>query len=163
MANYDTLKAIINAYITDNGHGDITGPVLNAVLNEMVDILGGSLVTGFLAYDSIADLPAVGEKYVGYLVDGHLYLYVGTGGDTKWGTYQDCGEFKGEEGVGFASVSTNQDGTFIITLTDGNTITVDLNHDHTAYPKYQRCATEADYNALGTHDNNTLYLIPESS
>ena len=163
MSDYSALKATIDANITDNGGGAITGPVLNAVLNEMVDILGDSLVTGFLTYDSIEDLPTVGEKYVGYLVDGHLYLYVGTGGDTKWGTYQDCGEFKGEEGVGFASVSTNQDGTFIITLTNGNTITIDLNHDHTAYPKYQRCATEADYNALSTHDNNTLYLIPESS
>jgi len=43
MANYDTLKATIDAYIRANGVKAITGPVLNGILNAMVDSLG----TGF--------------------------------------------------------------------------------------------------------------------
>ena len=39
----------------------------------------------------------------------------------------------GTPGVGFQSVASQQDGTIVITLTDGNTITVDLNHDHEGY------------------------------
>ena len=39
----------------------------------------------------------------------------------------------GQDGVGFDSVSTPQDGTIVITLTDGNTVTIDLNHNHPQY------------------------------
>lgn len=70
----------------------------------------------------------------------------------------------GTDGVGFASVSTpsTADGTFTITLSNGDTIVVDMNHDHTAYPKYVLCADEAEYTAIATKDSATLYLIPES-
>lgn len=67
----------------------------------------------------------------------------------------------GEPGVGFQSVSSQEDGTIVITLTDGNTITIDLNHDHPAYPKYQLCADEAEYQAIATKESDKLYLIPE--
>lgn len=40
---------------------------------------------------------------------------------------------KGRPGVGFQSVSSEQDGTLVITLTDGNTVTIDLNHNHPQY------------------------------
>ena len=40
MANYDTLKATIDAYIRANYQKAITGPVLNGVLTAMVDSLG---------------------------------------------------------------------------------------------------------------------------
>lgn len=39
----------------------------------------------------------------------------------------------GENAVGIEDVSTQQDGTVVITLTDGNAITIDLNHNHPAY------------------------------
>jgi len=39
----------------------------------------------------------------------------------------------GADGVGFHSISTQQDGTVVITLSDGNTITLDLNHNHPNY------------------------------
>ena len=69
----------------------------------------------------------------------------------------------GQNAVGFEDVSTQQDGTIVITLTDGNTITIDLNHEHTQYPKYVLLADEAAYNALVTKETDTLYLIPEAS
>ena len=34
------------------------------------------------------------------------------------------------KGVGFQSVSSQQDGTIVITLTSGDTVTIDLNHTH---------------------------------
>lgn len=61
------------------------------------------------------------------------------------------------------AVTTQQDGTIVITLMTGDTITVDLNHSHTAYPKYYLCQDEAEYNAIVTKESDTLYLIPETS
>lgn len=70
---------------------------------------------------------------------------------------------KGNQGVGFSSVECPSpvDGTAIITLSNGDTITLDLNHNHPAYPKYQLCTDQAEYDALTTKDSSTLYLIPE--
>lgn len=69
----------------------------------------------------------------------------------------------GENGVGFDSITTpsTPDGTTQITLTNGDTITLDLNHQHPQYPKYVYCATQAAYNAITTKESDTLYLILE--
>ena len=40
MANYNNLKATINANIKANGNEEITGPILNNVLNAAVNALG---------------------------------------------------------------------------------------------------------------------------
>ena len=40
MANYQTLKGVIDANIRNNGNGEITGNILNGVLNSMVTTLG---------------------------------------------------------------------------------------------------------------------------
>ena len=69
----------------------------------------------------------------------------------------------GEDGVGFDDVSTQQDGTIVITLTNGDTITIDLNHNHTQYPKYVYCSSQAAYDAITTKESDTLYLILETS
>lgn len=59
-------------------------------------------------------------------------------------------------------ITTSQDGTFTITQSDGNSYTVNLNHVHPQYLKYELLADEAAYTALTTKDSETLYLIPES-
>ena len=137
-----------------------------AAINEAATTgSGGGTLSGYVVYNSISDLPSTGDPTLGYLVGTHLYLYVGTGGDTKDGKYQDCGEFKGpkgDDGVGFASVASQQDGTVVITLTNGDSITIDLNHNHPAYPKYVLCNTESDYTNLQVKESDTLYLILES-
>ena len=69
----------------------------------------------------------------------------------------------GEDGVGFDDVSTQQDGTIVITLTNGDTITIDLNQNHTQYPKYVYCSSQAAYDAITTKESDTLYLILETS
>lgn len=68
---------------------------------------------------------------------------------------------KGDTGVGFQSITTQQDGTLIITLTDGNTITIDLNHNHPQYLKYVYLTSESQMPA--TPDSTTLYLIKDNA
>lgn len=47
MAIWDSIKAIVDQYITTNGQGDITGASLNTVLKSMIDALGdGCLYKG---------------------------------------------------------------------------------------------------------------------
>ena len=62
-------------------------------------------------------------------------------------------------GVGFDSVSSQQDGTLVITLTSGDTITIDLNHNHSQYPKYVYLTSESQMPA--SPDSTTMYLIKE--
>jgi len=118
---------------------------------------------GVFADDS--DLPddadAVGYAFVGTTNPFAVWNFDGT-------NWSDSGTevtgITGEPGVGFQSIYTPfpYDGTIIIVLSDGNTITVDLNHDHLAYPKYHLCADESEYTGITTKDSTTLYLIPES-
>ena len=68
---------------------------------------------------------------------------------------------KGNPGVGLDSISTNEDGTVDVLLTDGNVISVNLNHDHPAYLKYKLCEDEQEYRDIAVKDPTTLYLIKE--
>ena len=63
---------------------------------------------------------------------------------------------KGDNGVGFASASSpaTADGTWQITLTNGDTITINLNHAHPQYLKY-----ELVQSLPASPDSGTLYLI----
>lgn len=65
------------------------------------------------------------------------------------------------EGVGISTVTSAQDGTIVITLTNGDEITVDLNHVHPQYLKYVHLSDESGMPA--TPDADTLYLIDESN
>lgn len=100
---------------------------------------GGSSLTGYVTVDSINNLPDPGEPTLGYLIGTNLYLYVGEGGDTLDGKYQNCGPFRGPQGepgtpaIGFQDVTSAEDGTIVITLTSGDTVTIDLNHEHPGY------------------------------
>lgn len=60
------------------------------------------------------------------------------------------------------SVPSPYDGTVVFTKRNNDTVTVNLNHTHPQYLKYELLADEAAYNALATKDSSTLYLIPES-
>ena len=116
----ENTRATINANIKQNGNQEITGQVLNSVLNTMVDDYaeqekltelsekvreleengGGNVIgnlTGYKSLTSTSELPT-SESTLGYLIGTHLYVYVGTGGDTNNGTYKDCGEFRGPQG-----------------------------------------------------------------
>lgn len=68
MANYQLLKADIDAKVYQNGKQEITGPILNSVLNQMVNILG----TGyqFAGVATIATNPGTPDAKVFYIVNG---------------------------------------------------------------------------------------------
>ena len=190
MSNYSGLKQDINNNIYENQTQQITGTVLNAILNEMTASLGagyqfagvatlgmnpgdpdqrvfylagegiytsfgglqvpagklgvlkwdnrwtlqtidglgggGANLTGYVSVASTDDLPDEGQPTLGYLCGTNLYLYVGEGGDTKEGKYQDCGSFRGPEGAYIQDIeqteTSHENGgrnTIKMTLSDG--------------------------------------------
>ena len=68
------------------------------------------------------------------------------------------GNFSGNPIVSLATPVT-PDGTLIATLSNGDTVTIDLNHNH---PQYQKCEYLEDESEMpATPDEDTLYLIAE--
>lgn len=68
MSNYNNLKTSIDANIKQNGNQEITGPILNSVLNQMVNILG----TGyqFAGVATTATDPGSPDAKVFYIAKG---------------------------------------------------------------------------------------------
>lgn len=171
MSNNNALKTYINNTIYENNTQQITGAIMNTVLNSIVNTLGagyqfagvadvgmnpsepdarvfylasagiytnfggievpqnklgvlkwdtswhletidglggGSNLTGYISVASVSELPEVGQPTLGYLIGTNLYLYVGEGGDTADGKYQNCGPFRGPAGVSVERVVQTQ-------------------------------------------------------
>jgi hypothetical protein len=86
-------------------------------------------------YESSADLPegdATGYAFVG---DSEPFAIWNFDGDDWADSGATVEGITGEPGVGFESVASPDpaDGTAIITLSNGDTVTLDLNHNHPAY------------------------------
>lgn len=110
---------------------------LVAAINEVLSMVGstgnGSNLSGYVVVPSVSDLPDPGQPTLGYLIGEDLYLYVGTGGDTLEGKYKDCGPFRGPAGPQFdciIDISTRENNTLDFLFSNGEIITVDLNHIH---------------------------------
>ena len=71
MANYNSLKAAINAYIKRNGQRKITGDILNAVLNAAVDALGAGYQ--FMGVAGAATDPGTPDVRVFYIAPAGTY------------------------------------------------------------------------------------------
>ena len=90
-------------------------------------------------FPTAGDLPAnaseLGYAYVGSSTPLAIYEFDGEDWNDAGVTVNSIQGEPGEDGVGFESVTSPSpaDGTFIITLTNGDTITVDMNHSHPAY------------------------------
>ena len=70
MSNYNNLKTTIDANIKQNGNQEITGPILNSVLNLMVNILGtGYQFAGVATLDPATD-PGTPDAKVFYIAKG---------------------------------------------------------------------------------------------
>ena len=70
MSNYNSLKATIDANIKQNGRQEITGQILNSVLNQMVNILGtGYQFAGVATLDPATD-PGTPDAKVFYIANG---------------------------------------------------------------------------------------------
>ena len=68
MSNYNTLKTTINANIKQNGHQEITGQILNSVLNQMVTTLGAGYQ--FAGVATTATNPGTPDAKVFYIANG---------------------------------------------------------------------------------------------
>ena len=68
MSNYNTLKATINANIKQNGNQEITGQILNSVLNQMVTTLGAGYQ--FAGIATTATNPGTSDAKVFYIANG---------------------------------------------------------------------------------------------
>ena len=68
MANYKSLKTTINANVKRNGNQEITGQILNSVLNAMVDTLGTGYSFAGVATPSTD--PGTPDAKVFYIVNG---------------------------------------------------------------------------------------------
>lgn len=76
MANYSAIKAAVNGYIKANGRKEITGSVLNAVLNATIDSLGRYFQ--FAGGAMPTDDPGTPDQNVCYLAtEPGLYTHFG--------------------------------------------------------------------------------------
>lgn len=91
--DYNKLRTQIGAYIKRNGRQEITGPVLNGVLNAMVDSLAsGSLYAGILSPQSV--LPSL---------DSNVFMLCGPGEYSVGGS-------SAEVGIGQLGIVSNASG-----------------------------------------------------
>lgn len=68
MSNYNSLKATIDANIKQNGRQEITGQILNSVLNQMVTTLGAGYQ--FAGVATTATNPGTPDAKVFYIANG---------------------------------------------------------------------------------------------
>ena len=70
MSNYNSLKATIDANIKQNGNQEITGQILNSVLNQMVTTLGAGYQFAGVATLDPATNPGTPDAKVFYIANG---------------------------------------------------------------------------------------------
>ena len=75
MANYAQLKSAVNAVITTNGNNEITGAILNNILNTIIDTIGGNYTFAGVATPSTS----VGSP------DANVFWIGGAGTYTNFG------------------------------------------------------------------------------
>ena len=111
------------------------GKVLKDELTQLeaeVHNLSGKYYGVFTSSSNLPEGDVAGYAFVGSEAPFAIWNFDGE----EWAdTGATIDSVQGEPGVGFASVSTPTpaDGTVIITLSNGDTLTLDLNHNHEGY------------------------------
>lgn len=77
--------------------GSVTSSKLSTEIANMLSLLT-TRISAFKVADNLSSLPTE-ENTIGWLVDNHLYVYVGNGSTPEAGMYQDCGELRGPQGI----------------------------------------------------------------
>ena len=110
--------------------------------------------------DLPADADTPGYAFVGENEPFSIWNFDGDEWTFSGATATGIQGIPGTPGVGFddADSPTPADGTAIITLTNGDTITLDLNHDHPQYPKYVLLNSESEIPL--NPESDTLYMWP---
>ena len=126
-------------------------------LQQEVHNLSGKYYGLFTSSAVLPDnITQAGYAFVGSSAPFAIWNFDGTSWSDTGATVD---AIHGEDGVGFASVASQQDGTIVITLTNGDTVTIDLNHNHPQYLKYQMLQSESAMPA--TPESDVLYMWPE--
>lgn len=105
MSNYNGIRGTIDANIRENGLQEISGEVLNVVLNAMVDVLGKNYqFAGVASVDGnpgqpeqnvfyIANLPGTYTNFGGLVVeDGEIAILKWNGAWSKTALFQVAGD-----------------------------------------------------------------------
>lgn len=139
-SSVDYPYELVNNLTTDDatkGLSAAQGKVLDGKVSQLEAKLNNLAFTRYYGiFTSSADLPADasenGYAYVGSSTPLAIYEFDGEGWNDTGVTVNSI---QGEPGVGFESVAspTPADGTVTITLSNGDTMTLDLNHNHPAY------------------------------
>jgi len=175
-SSVDYPYELVNNLTTNDATKGLTaaqGKVLKDEISQLEAEMNTLALTRYYGvFASAALLPAdaseKGYAYVGATAPLSIYE-VDYDSETEQWEWTDTGvtinSVQGEPGVGLGDVDspTPADGTVEFTLSNGDKVVVNMNHDHAAYPKYHLCADEAEYTAITTKDSTTLYLIPETS
>ena len=129
----------------DNFDGETLDEVLDDVAQAISDLpaIRSGAAKGATSVQTISVNGGTAQQPT----NGVVNLTVATGGDNDL--------------VGLSDGTAN-DGAVVFTKRNGDTITLNLNHVHPQYLKYELLEDEAAYNALSTKDSSTLYLIPEA-
>lgn len=77
--------------------GSVTSSKLSTEIANMLSLLT-TRISAFKVADNLSSLPTE-ENTIGWLVNNHLYVYVGNGSTPESGMYQDCGELRGPQGI----------------------------------------------------------------
>lgn len=130
-------------------------------LEAEVHNLSGKYYGLFTSSSALPEGDAPGYAFVGssepfaiWNFDGEDWFDTGANATAIYGQ-------PGQNGIGFQTITTLQDGTMVITMTNGDTITIDLNHNHPQYLKYVMLNSESEMPA--SPDSTTLYMWPQTS
>ena len=137
-SSVDYPYELVNNLTTNDATKGLTaaqGKVLKDELTQLeheVHNLSGKYYGVFEDSLSLPEGDAPGYAFVGTESPFAIYNYDGDAWADSGATVDGI---QGEPGVGFGSISTpsTPDGTAVITLSNGDTITLDLNHEHAGY------------------------------
>lgn len=102
-------------------------------LEAEVHNLSGKYYGIFEDAESLPEGDAVGYAFVGTQAPFAIYQFDGTDwADSEAEAQAIYGE-PGADGVGLQTITSLQDGTVVLSLTNGDTVTLDLNHNHPQY------------------------------
>ena len=128
-------------------------------LRQEVNNLSGKYYGLFESVNNLPEGDAVGYAFVGTQAPFAIYNFNGTEWVDSGASAQAIYGEPGADGVGLQTVTSMMDGTVVLSLTNGDTVTIDLNHNHPQYLKYQMLQSESAMPS--TPESDVLYMWPE--
>ena len=130
-------------------------------LNQLESEVRGLSGRYYGIYESIEGLPegeAVGYAFIGTEAPFAIYQFDGTNWADSGARAQAIYGPPGRDGIGLQTITSMMDGTVVLSLTNGDIVTIDLNHTHPQYLKYVMLEDETDMPV--NPDSTTLYMWP---